>query len=92
MPLPRQLVDQMEARHLAESVRADRDRLRDFALTALQCVAWCALGMLLVAWSLHTTDVTYGRIAFFGGLALGNGGWIFAVLAAYRRGEQRGDW
>jgi hypothetical protein len=74
MPLPRERLEGMEARHLAESARAERDKLRDYALTALQCVAWCALGLLLVGWSLHTTDATYGRIAFFGGLALGNGG------------------
>jgi len=92
MPLPRGLLEEMEERHAAESLQADRDRLRDFARTALECVGWCALGMLCVAWSLHTTDVLYGQFAFWGGLGIGNGGWIFSVLAAYRRGERRGDW
>jgi hypothetical protein len=48
--------------------------------------------MFCVAWSFHTTDTSYGRMAFFGGLGVGNGGVIFTLLAVYRRGEARGDW
>jgi len=92
MPLPQHLLDEMQARRAAEATAADRDRFRDYLWTAVQCVLWCALGLLCIAWSLHTTDEAYGRAAFFGGLAIGNGGWIFTVLAAYRRGERRGDW
>jgi hypothetical protein len=92
MPLPRQLREEMQARNAAAAVEADRDRRRDLLRTAMQCVFWCGLGIFLLLWSFHTTSETYGRVAFLGGLAIGNGGWLFTVLAAYRRGERRGDW
>ena len=82
----------IEDRSRAERELARRDTLRDLAFTALQCVGWVALGLFLVAWALHTTSATWGRIAFLSGIAIGNGGWIFTMLAAYRRGERRGDW
>jgi hypothetical protein len=46
----------------------------------------------LIAWSAHTTDEVLGHAAFWGGLGLGNSGIIYTLLAAYRRGEKRGDW
>ena len=92
MPLPRPLYEEMQARRAAEAVGANRDRRLDLLNTALQCVFWCGLGIFLLLWSFHTTSEVYGRVAFLGGLAIGNGGWLFTVLAAYRRGERRGDW
>jgi hypothetical protein len=92
MPLPRELLDQMAAKRAHESVEADRDRRRDHVRTALQCLGWCALGVYCIGWALHTTDEGLGRIFLFLGLAIGNGGIIFTLLAAYRRGERRGDW
>jgi len=86
------LRDEMAARHRAAHERADRERTRDLALTAVQCVAWVLAGLALIGWAFHTTSMTWGRIAFLSGIAVGNGGWIFTILAAYRRGEQRGDW
>jgi hypothetical protein len=92
MPLPRELLDQMAARHAREAGDADRDRRRDHVRTALQCLGWCALGVYCLAWALHTSDERLGEVFFFLGLAIGNGGIIFTLLAAYRRGERRGDW
>jgi hypothetical protein len=92
MPLPKELLDELGRRRTAESKEAERDKWRDIVVTALQCFAWSALGISLILWSAHTTDLTYGKAAFFGGLGIGNGGIIFTVLAAYRRGERRGDW
>ncbi len=71
---------------------AERDKRRDFVRTALLCLVWSGLGIGCILWSAHTTNSIYGRIAFFAGLAIGNGGVIFTLLAAYRRGEERGDW
>ena len=86
------LIEATERRRAAGELEAKRILHRDLAWTALQCVAWVVLGLALVAWSLHTTDVVLGRAAFFAGLGVGNAGWLFSVLAAYARGEKRGDW
>lgn len=71
---------------------SDRIRRRDFYRGAVACLAWSAIGTFGVLWSAHTTDLTLGQLAFFGGLGVGNGGIIFTLLAVYRRGEARGDW
>ena len=92
MPLPQHLLSELAERHLAEAAAADRDKLRDYAWTTVRCVLWCALGLLCIGWAFHTTDAEWGRAAFYLGVGVGNGGWIFTVLGAYRRGERRGDW
>ena len=92
MPLPKHLLDDLAARRETESRSAERDKWRDIISTSLQCLAWAAAGIALILWSAHTTDITYGKAAFFAGLGIGNGGIIFTLLAAYRRGERRGDW
>ena len=92
MPLPRHLLEEMAARRAAETVEAERDTRWDHVRTALLCVFWSGLGIFGILWSAHTTDMSWGKAAFFGGLAVGNGGIIFTLLAAYRRGERRGDW
>lgn len=86
------LRDEMAERARAAHEHAQRDQLRDLVLTAVQCVAWVLLGLGLIGWAFHTTSMTWGRVAFLAGIAIGNGGWIFTILAAYRRGEARGDW
>jgi hypothetical protein len=92
MPIPRELLDAMEAARVREAAEADRDRRRDFFRTALECLAWCALGLLGMGWGLHTTDELLGRGVFYAGAGVGNAGVIFALLGWYRRGERRGDW
>jgi len=86
------LREQMAERNRRLAVEADRDKTRDAVLTALSCLLWMGAGVFLVLWSFHTTDMAYGRAAFAGGIAVGNGGIIFTLLAFYRRGEARGDW
>ncbi|MDQ6831476.1 MAG: hypothetical protein M3081_21655 [Gemmatimonadota bacterium] len=92
MPLPRELLEEMAAKRRGEEVIADRDKTLDYVRTALACLAWSVFGVACILWSAHTTSMTYGRVAFFGGLGAGNAGIIFTLLAAYRRGEKRGDW
>lgn len=92
MPLPRPLREEMAASRAREREVAERDKQRALGWAALQCVGWAALGVFLILWSAHTTDMTYGRVAFYGGIGAGNGGVLFTLLAAYRRGERRGDW
>ncbi|MBC7791683.1 MAG: hypothetical protein H7Z74_17180 [Anaerolineae bacterium] len=92
MPLPREILEEMASRYEQHAVLAERDKLWDYLRTALVCVLWSALGIVCILWSAHTTSIVYGRIAFFSGLGIGNGGIVFTLLAAYRRGEKRGDW
>lgn len=86
------MLESMAVKRREEAVQANRDKVRDYVLTALSCFAWCGAGVFLIAWSAHTTDQTLGNAAFWGGLGIGNAGIIFTLLAAYRRGEKRGDW
>jgi hypothetical protein len=87
-----ELLEEIAERERAAAHDADRERFRDMMRSSLLCVMWGAIGLYGVLWSAHTTDVAYGRMAFFAGLGAGNGGIIFTLLAAYRRGERRGDW
>lgn len=92
MPLPRELLEEMAAKRQVEHVEAERDKRRDYVRVALTCLFWSAVGTFCMLWSAHTTDMTYARIAFIGGQAIGYGGIAYTLLSAYRRGEQRGDW
>ena len=92
MPLPYEMLEEMARRRTEEAVEARRVTTRDLAWTAAQCVLWVILGLFLIGWSLHTTDAVLGAAAFYSGLGVGNAGWVFSVLAAYARGEKRGDW
>jgi hypothetical protein len=87
-----ELREEMARKRAAEHVEAERVKWRDLAFTAAQCLAWAAVGIFLLMWSVHTTDVKLGKAAFFAGLGVGNAGIIFSLLGAYRRGEERGDW
>lgn len=86
------LLDDIAERDRAAAHDADRERFRDLMRSSLLCVVWGAVGLYGVLWSAHTTDVAYGKMAFFAGLGAGNGGIIFTLLGVYRRGERRGDW
>ncbi|HEX5437657.1 MAG TPA: hypothetical protein VFW98_10895 [Gemmatimonadaceae bacterium] len=92
MPIPKDLMDEMISKRTAEAMRAERDKVRDLTLTALTCLGWSVLGVLCMLWSAHTTSLVFGKAAFYGGIAIGAGGILFTLLAAYRRGEKRGDW
>jgi len=92
MPLPERLQRELAAKREAESRRARRDTWRDIGLTCLQVIVWCVLGLASLLTSFHVRDDLTGRMLFWGGLAVGNGGMLFTLLAAYRRGEARGDW
>jgi hypothetical protein len=92
MPLPTEMLEEMQARRDAESAEADRERLRDFVRSGLVCLLWSLLGVALILWSAHTTSYVYGWIAFFAGLGIGNAGILFTLMGLYRRGEKRGDW
>jgi hypothetical protein len=89
-PIP---TPEQRAAQLTESERtAERDRLWDMLRTLGSCATWMAVGLVLVGWALHTTDLTWAGAVFWGGLIVGNSGILVSLALAYRRGEERGDW
>ena len=69
----------------AAPARAVRSRAWFWVRVLLLCWVWCALGLFLLGWSVHTTSHYYGTIAFWAGLGLGEGGILFTLVAAWRR-------
>ncbi|HEU6451158.1 MAG TPA: hypothetical protein VFT57_07030 [Gemmatimonadaceae bacterium] len=92
MPLPPDILEELARKRLAESRLANRDRVQDLALTVLCCIFWAACGLACIALSAHTKVMWFGKAMFWAGLGVGNAGIMFTLLAAYRRGERRGDW
>ena len=71
---------------------AEADQLRALLRSLAECFAWCLIGLFFIAWAVHTPDPGWGRIAFFGGLVIGNAGMLFSLCTAALRAEERGDW
>ena len=92
MPLPKHILQEIGERHYAAERRAARERFWFWTRVLLMCWFWCLLGMYLVGWAFHTTDVYYGRLAFSGGLLIGNAGVLLTIVAAGRKAEARGDY
>lgn len=91
MPSRKELLDEIgRAREVAE-LAAERAVRRALIRAGLLCIAWMLLGLYLLGWSMHTTDEYYGRVAFYGGLIVGNAGILYTLLNTYRRLEKRGD-
>ncbi|HEX9220241.1 MAG TPA: hypothetical protein VF858_07120 [Gemmatimonadaceae bacterium] len=51
---------------------------------------WFVVGGFLLFWSFHTTDSRYGDLAFWGGIGLGDGGMLMALLRARKEAERCG--
>ena len=51
---------------------------------------WFIVGAFLLFWSLHTSDSRYARLAFWGGIGLGDGGMLMALIRARREAERWG--
>ena len=77
---------------LAADRESAREQRRDMVAVALRCAGWSVLGIACILWSAHTTSMTWGRIAFYSGVMIGNGGILWTLSAAYLRGERRGYW
>jgi len=62
-----------------QSVTSAADRALDIGLLRLVVAR-----IFFLAWSMHTSNQSYGEAAFWAGLGIGNGGVLFTGLAAYR--------
>jgi len=90
MPLPREILEQIGEERLAAQLAADRERRRVWLRTAILCIVWPLLGLTLLGWSVHTTDLLYGQVAFWAGLAVGDGGTLLTLVLAWREAERKG--
>lgn len=45
-----------------------------------------------MGYALYLTDARWAQLFLWTGMAVGYGGMSYALLSAYRRGEERGDW
>jgi len=51
---------------------------------------WFIVGIFLLGWSLHTADTRYARLAFWGGIGLGDAGMLWALVRARNEAERLG--
>ncbi len=87
-----ELLDEMADRRNREHAGAERDKRRAQARAAVECVFWLCAGLFCIGLGLHSTNAEFGKTFFYSGVIIGNGGIMFTLLAAYARGEARGDW
>jgi hypothetical protein len=85
-------LDRIAQEHIENERVANRDSRRQLARVCLECLGSCSVGLVIMAFAFHTTDVTLGKGLLYGGMAVGYSGILIALVGAYRRGEQRGDW
>ena len=92
MPLPEQYRRQLMESHAA----AERESRWDVPLSLARVIGeiglWTLLGMFCIVMALHTLGFELGRVYWLVGCIVWIGGVSGAVLSAYRRGEERGDW
>jgi hypothetical protein len=91
MPLPPEIQEELERKRLEEHRQASRDSSWAHVRTALLCVAWSGIGLVVMAFGLHTTDPDLGQIAWKGGMVVGYAGILFTLIRAYAKAKERGD-
>jgi len=91
MPLPQEIREEMERKRVDEHRLASRDAFRANVQAALMCVAWSAVGLVIMGWGLHTTDPDLGQAAWKGGMVVGYTGILLTVVRWYRKARERGD-
>ena len=58
---------------------------------ALQVIAWCVIGVVIMAFAVWVTDVQRGQILLSLGMLVGYTGIVVTLWLAYLRAEERGD-
>ena len=80
------------AERAAAEKEAQTETRRAFFRAALECAGFCGLGLFIMFWAFWVDDLLIGRAFLWGGMAVGYAGMAFALLRAYRKGLERGDW
>ena len=92
MPMPEKYRRALIESHDASERLARRETARDLLRTCGHIVFWVLAGLGLFALAFHSSDRTVGMMFWWAAHAVWIGGVSAALLAAYRRGERRGDW
>jgi hypothetical protein len=92
VPMPQEYRDALIEKHARSEREARRDTRREMVRVVATIAFWVLCGLGLMGTALHVTDRTLGMAFWWGGHAVWIGGVAGAILSAYRRGEQRGDW
>jgi hypothetical protein len=58
---------------------------------ALQVMAWCVLGVVIIGMAFWVNDVQWGNILLWLGMLVGYTGMTVTLWLAYLRAEERGD-
>lgn len=81
---------------MATAATAERESRWDSWRALLRVIAeivlWTVLGLVGLGFAFRTYDYEYAMIYWWTGNVVWVGGVSWAVLGAYRRGEERGDW
>ena len=91
-PMPRKYQEELIAKHEEAHRSATRETGRDLIRTCFHLVFWVLFGWVFIGFSARTTDVGLGWVLYWAGFTVWIPGVLFSLLAAYRRGEKRGDW
>jgi hypothetical protein len=92
VPLPEQYRRQLIETHARAEREARWDPWLELARAVGEISLWTVLGATLIFFAFLTFDVQLGRIYWLAGCLVWIGGVSFAMLSAYRRGVERGDW
>jgi hypothetical protein len=92
MPMPKKYIDEQIASRERSERSARRETTRDMFRTMGHILFWVVCGLALIGLALHSDNPDVGRVLWLAGQGVWLGGVLFSLLAAYRRGEQRGDW
>lgn len=88
----RRLSASERAAELEHDALAFRRRRRRRWARVLAGIGGSTAGALaLIGYLLHTTDESWGLIAFWSGLLIGNAGWLLTMVFTYREAEESGD-
>jgi len=90
--MPERYRRQLMETHAAAERASRWDGWLDLARVIGEIAFWTLLGLAGAFFALHTSDHRIGRIYWWSGGIVWVGGVSVAVLSAYRRGEERGDW
>jgi len=92
MPLPEKYQRQLMERSEAAERESRWDAWRAMGRVVGEIMLWTMLGLVGIGFAFHTGDYRLGVVYWWTGAIVWVAGVSHAVLSAYRRGEERGDW
>ena len=79
------------ALELEEFEKTRRESMRSIYLRyGFEYLVWFVVGLFLMFWAFYTTDSRYARLAFWGGIGLGDGGMLTALVRGRNAMERCG--